>query len=506
MTVSSTNNKNRHEGNAVTDTFAFVGRIFSSDDLVVQIITRATDVAVETLSSDDYTVTITGDESASIQVDAGKIPTALQDILIFRSVTQSQTLDLPTGTRFPAKAVEDGLDKVVTIVQDLKERLDRTVTVPITSSATLPTIGTITADTLLQVDDTGLIIESSSVSAADLATVSGISADITVVAGISSNVTVVAGNEADISTVATNIVDVQNAEDNANAAISSASDASDSATYAEEWAINPEDTPVSVAAGGNNSTTFSALHWAAKAADSVGGTTIAATKIDTLITGIGTGGNLITFDADGDPAFVATGSVGQVLTSNGAGSAPTMQNLAPTGFTTGDAKLTLKTTADTGWIMMDDGAIGNASSGASTRANADTEDLYTLLWNNVTDTYAAVSSGRGASAAADYAANKTIALTKQLGRALGVSGSGATLSARTLGQTTGTETHALTTAELASHSHGISTDTSGSHSSVSGQWSAGEGDNGTANTDSAGSGVAHPNMQPTVFWNVMLKL
>lgn len=39
----------------------------------------------------------------------------------------------------------------------------------------------------------------------------------------------------------------------------------------------------------------------------------------------GTDGNLITYDASGDPAFVATGTAGQILTSNGAGAAPTMQ-------------------------------------------------------------------------------------------------------------------------------------------------------------------------------------
>lgn len=39
----------------------------------------------------------------------------------------------------------------------------------------------------------------------------------------------------------------------------------------------------------------------------------------------GTDGNLITYDANGDPAYVATGTSGQVLTSNGAGAAPTFQ-------------------------------------------------------------------------------------------------------------------------------------------------------------------------------------
>jgi len=45
----------------------------------------------------------------------------------------------------------------------------------------------------------------------------------------------------------------------------------------------------------------------------------------------GTAGNLITYDASGNPAAVATGTAGQVLTSNGAGAAPTMQDAAAGG-------------------------------------------------------------------------------------------------------------------------------------------------------------------------------
>jgi hypothetical protein len=39
----------------------------------------------------------------------------------------------------------------------------------------------------------------------------------------------------------------------------------------------------------------------------------------------GTDGNIITYDASGDPAAVTTGTSTQVLTSNGAGAAPTFQ-------------------------------------------------------------------------------------------------------------------------------------------------------------------------------------
>lgn len=96
-------------------------------------------------------------------------------------------------------------------------------------------------------------------------------------------------------------------------------------------------------------------------------------------------------------------------------------------ISTGDVKLTLKTTADTGWVLMNDGSIGSAASGATTRANADTESLYTLIWNNVADQWAPVTGGRGASAAADFSANKPIALPKTLGRSLAGYGTGSTV-------------------------------------------------------------------------------
>src|SRR5262245_3126331 len=62
-------------------------------------------------------------------------------------------------------------------------------------------------------------------------------------------------------------------------------------------------------------------------------------------------------------------------------------------------------TAPAGWIFLRGLTIGNATSGATERANADTERLFTALWN--TNAYA-VHPSRGGSAAADYAAGRTI--------------------------------------------------------------------------------------------------
>lgn len=113
-------------------------------------------------------------------------------------------------------------------------------------------------------------------------------------------------------------------------------------------------------------------------------------------------------------------------------------------FTTGDMKATLKAVADAGWVLMDDGTIGDTTSSATTRADDDTEDLFTLLWTNCADAQCAVSGGRGASAAADFAAHKTIALPKILGRAIGAAGAGNGLTSRELAETTGAETATLT--------------------------------------------------------------
>lgn len=211
-------------------------------------------------------------------------------------------------------------------------------------------------------------------------------------------------------------------------------------------------------------------------------------------------GDLIVGTADNTPARKAVGANGTVLTADS--TTADGVSWAVTGFTTGDVKLTLKTTADTGWVLMNDTTIGNGSSGATGRANADTVALFTLLWDNTANAQCAVSTGRGASAAADYAANKTIALPKALGRALATYGAGSGLTSRALALTTGVETHPLTIAELAAHTHTQIVSTATGTVSAGGTF----GDTGGSQTSSTGSGDAHQNMQPTLFLNTMIKL
>ena len=88
----------------------------------------------------------------------------------------------------------------------------------------------------------------------------------------------------------------------------------------------------------------------------------------------GTDGNIISFDASGDPVAIATGSDGQVLTSTGAGSPPAFESLSA-GFTQGTEIATASGTSITfgsipagvDMIVMNFFGVSQASGGQTIR-------------------------------------------------------------------------------------------------------------------------------------------
>ena len=77
---------------------------------------------------------------------------------------------------------------------------------------------------------------------------------------------------------------------------------------------------------------------------------------------------------------------------------------------TGDFKFRPTSELLAGWVRANGQTIGSPTSGATGRANNDTQALFIYLWNNCTNAHCPVPGGRGVSGLADFSANKQITL------------------------------------------------------------------------------------------------
>jgi len=198
--------------------------------------------------------------------------------------------------------------------------------------------------------------------------------------------------------------------------------------------------------------------------------------------------------------------------------------------------------APSGYVFLSGLTIGDAASGATERANADCEALFAYLWNNLADAQAPVSGGRGLTAAADWAAHKTLTLPDARGRVIaGDDDMGGTAASRltsagsgivgaTLGASGGAETHTLAAGEVAGHIHTGTTGSSSTHTHTAAvgygpltnvlpnpagvqtyddtavATSASVTHTHTFTTASTGAGGAHANVQPSLVCTKIIKL
>ena len=177
---------------------------------------------------------------------------------------------------------------------------------------------------------------------------------------------------------------------------------------------------------------------------------------------------------------------------------------------TGDVRPGYLITAPGGWVPMNDGSIGNVGSGATTRANQDTFQLYKTVYDAVINTWAPVSGGRTGSATNDFIAGKTLTLPRALGRVLAEAGAGAGLTATALGLWSGAEAYATTlvAANLPPHSHTYTFTTVGAGFG----FGFAQGTNLTTGAGNTGNGpgtstaFATSAMQPGTYMNFYIKL
>lgn len=210
-----------------------------------------------------------------------------------------------------------------------------------------------------------------------------------------------------------------------------------------------------------------------------------------------------------------------------------------TVFQTGDVMWLDVQGTRNGWVRDNGRTIGSAASGATERANADTSALFAFLWSNFSNTVCPVSTGRGANAAADFAANKTITLPDKRGYVPGgLDDMGNSAASRytgvpvvsgdaiTAGSVLGETTHTLTTAKIPQHLHAQTAQTptftfatsqfgevGGGQtvvvnitSAISGNPVTTAADATPGDTGNTGNGEAHNNVQKTVLGTYFRKL
>lgn len=257
------------------------------------------------------------------------------------------------------------------------------------------------------------------------------------------------------------------------------------------------------------------------------------------------------------PMFYLADGVYRVrLSSNDGGfvayDVPAIEAVAPSGgggggggtvapevlWQTGHLLTRLGTGILSGFARLNGRTIGNATSGATERANADTQALFEYLWNEFDNTICPVIGGRGLSATADYNAGKQLTLIDGRGRAIfGADGMGAARANRltsdffnnadTVGAVGGVQSVALTNAQMPVHNHVADVHDPGhSHPYVAPEApSGGRGGGGiptidaqaagatspastgiTVTTQNRGGGEAHTNLPPGMIVTYYVKL
>lgn len=135
MTVETIYSRTDHTGDGVETVFSYDFKIFSNEDLVL--ISASPDGTETTLVlNTDYTVSGAGD------IDGGSVtlnePIASgHQLIILRELDLVQGTDLRNQGAFYAETHEDTFDRLVMVVQQLQEQIDRTAKVSVSSQQSI---------------------------------------------------------------------------------------------------------------------------------------------------------------------------------------------------------------------------------------------------------------------------------------------------------------------------------------------------------------------------------
>ena len=186
--------------------------------------------------------------------------------------------------------------------------------------------------------------------------------------------------------------------------------------------------------------------------------TLTITPATSLVNG---GANVVLKQYQGAKWFSLTGQYWAALTGRGNA---TQDDLNAASIPMGTFFNHLDwTVSQPGYVRFIGGTMGDPTSGGTERANADTLNLYSLIWARYAQAQAPVAGGRGATALADWNAHKPMTLFDTRGRTVFTIDLGAGrlnggysygLPGHVPGAVGGYEWHQLVAGESVNHTHG----------------------------------------------------
>jgi hypothetical protein len=270
MTISSQTRKaGPFVGSGSTGPYAYAFKIFQPSDMLVVKVNNTTSVETTLVLTTDFTVTLNFDQNSNPGGNVTLVAplAAGYNMVMSSQVPYLQETDLTNQGGFYPEVITSSLDNLTIQTQQLKEEVDRSAKLPITSAedaeALVADIIRL-ADSAANIDIVANNITSVNTDAtyiANINTVAGAIANVNAVGTDIANVNTNATNIASINTNATNIVAIQNAAANAaaaavsaGAAATSATSASNSATTATTQATSATNSATSATASASSAT------------------------------------------------------------------------------------------------------------------------------------------------------------------------------------------------------------------------------------------------------------
>lgn len=371
MSITSETNRIQYSGDDGTTLFTVSFYFLADADLEVVLTVDSTSVdTIQTITT-EYTVSGAGDLSGG-SITMITAPATGETLTIRRKVAVTQSVDYVENDPFPADTHEQALDRLTMIAQEQAEEIGRTLKSPTSSAITDGdlTAAEIVADYYLKIDSAGTGFTTLSVALASVELNLGTTitpSDGQFIVGDGTDFVGESGGTARASlglTIGTNVQAWDADLDTLSTAFATAS-ASGAASL--KFAEDTDNGANTVTLSGPASTADVTVTLPAATDTLVGKATTdtftnktfdanatgnSLSNIDVADLADGTDGELITWDSSGNAATVAVGSSSQILTSNGAGAAPTFQSAGAGGDNNNWTEVTATTASASASIIF----------------------------------------------------------------------------------------------------------------------------------------------------------